>query len=257
MELFDCHCHPQLSQFDEDRDTVLSRMQKKGMGSIVVGTDFETSKEAVALAETHDFLWASVGLHPNDNPSEEFEYGAYLKLAQHPKVVAIGECGLDTFRSEKNMETMQRERLEKHISLAREVRKPLIIHCRPSTGTTDMHEAMISILQKHSDVQAIIHFFTSTADIAKRYLALGCYISFPGPITYTDMYDEAIKIVPLEKLFVETDAPFAAPVPYRGRRNEPVYVEETARKVAAVKGISYKEVAAAVVVNAKTVFSLR
>ncbi len=256
MRLFDCHCHPQLQQFDGDREAVLQRMASKEVGGIVVGTDLETSKAAISLSETHGFLWSAVGLHPNDNPEETFDKGAYLELAQHPRVVAIGECGLDFFRTDKKMENYQRERFEGHLAIAREVHKPLIIHCRPTPGTVDAHEVMLSILHNHTDIRAVIHFFTATVEIVQKYLSLGCYISFPGPITYTDMYDDAIRATPLNKLFVETDAPFAAPVPYRGKRNESIYVEETAKKVALVKGISFGEMASVVVENATKLFSL-
>lgn len=264
FRLFDAHCHLQFPQYDADRAEVLQRMREKGMGAIIIGTDMETSRAGVALAREYDFLWASVGLHPNDNLEEVFDEGGFRELAGDPKVVAIGECGLDYFRSGKTSaeQATQKERFEQHISLALVAQKPLIIHCRSSVAKAmegeNAHEDMLGILTaKKPDISVIIHFFTGTAELAQKYLDLGCYLSYPGPVTFTDMYDEAIRITPLEKLLIETDAPFAAPAPYRGRRNEPPYVEEVARKIAAVKEISAEQVALETAKNAQEVFKLR
>jgi TatD DNase family protein len=256
MKLFDAHCHLQLSQYDEDRAAVLSRMQEAKMGAIVIGVDYESSRAGLELARQHDFLWASVGLHPNDNKDEQFDISNYEQLAAHPKVVAVGECGLDYFRSGGTDEERlaQKERFEAQIALARTVGKALIIHCR------NAHEDCSSILQNTAitkDVPTVIHFFTGSGALAQQYLDLGCYLSFPGPVTYTGMYDESIRICPLDKMLVETDSPFAAPVPYRGKRNEPAYVLEVAKKVAQVKSISVDEVVAYTLANAQKVFALR
>jgi TatD DNase family protein len=248
MELFDSHCHLQLPQYKDDAPEVLARMQTAKMGAVVIGTDYETSKTAVELARLHDFLWASVGLHPNDNPDEAFDAAAFEALTRDPKVVAIGECGLDYFRTTGQG---QRGRVEEQIALAQKVQKVLIIHCR------NAHEDMQAILAAQKPtVPVVIHFFTGNGELAQKYLDLGCYLSFPGPVTYTDMYDDSIRACPMEKLLIETDAPFAAPVPYRGKRNEPVYVEYVAAKIAAIKGVSKEEVARQTVKNASSVFSL-
>ncbi len=249
MRLFDSHCHLYFPQFDADRDAVLARMREKGMGAVVIGTDLETSKAGLELAKQHDFLWASVGLHPND--PEDYDISKYEELAKDPKVVAIGECGLAYFRSEKGG---QKEKFEKQIALAEKLDKALVVHCRES------HDDCLSILQNTAiakKVPVIMHFFTGSGELAQKYLNLGCYLSFPGPITYTDMYDDSIRVCPLERMLIETDAPFAAPVPHRGKRNEPAYVERVAAKIAAVKGISADEVAEATVRNASAVFKLR
>jgi TatD DNase family protein len=256
MRLFDAHCHLQLRQYDADRPDVLARMQEVGMGAVIIGTDYETSKSGLELAKQHDFLWAAVGLHPNDNKDEQFDISKYEELARDPKVVAIGECGLDYFRTEETPENKekQKERFFKHIALAQKVGKTLIIHCR------NAHDDCSHILEntRISDhVPVIIHFFTGSGELAQRYLDLGCYLSFPGPITYTDMYDDSIRVCPLDKMLVETDAPFAAPVPHRGTRNEPAFVAEVARKIAAVKGISPEAVMAQTVQNAQRVFGLQ
>ncbi|HVV15255.1 MAG TPA: TatD family hydrolase [Candidatus Paceibacterota bacterium] len=258
MKLFDAHCHLQLSQFDADQAEVLSRMRDKEMGAIVIGVDLATSREAVALAEAHDFLWAAVGLHPNDNPKEEFDTTAFEELAKHPKVVAVGECGLDYFRSGGTPEEKlaQKERFEKQIALAIKVGKPLIIHCR------NAHDDMLEILSLYSaeleskELRAVIHFCTVDGALAQKYIDLACYLSFPGPITYTDMYDDSIKVAPMDRILVETDSPFAAPVPYRGQRNEPAYVEDVVKKIAALKGVLVEEMAAQIVKNSQEVFKL-
>ena len=251
LKYFDSHCHLHFPQFDADRDAVLARMKEKDMGAVLIGTDLQTSITALELARQHDFLWASVGLHPNDE--EVFDVSKYEELAKDPKVVGIGECGLDYFRSKPDG---QKERFEQHIALAQKLNKALVIHCR------NAHDDMLDILSnspelKNKNLTVVMHFFTGSGELAQKYLDLGCYLSFPGPVTYTDMYDESILICPLDKMLIETDAPFAAPVPFRGKRNEPAYVIEVAAKIAVVKGISVEEVAQATAKNAKKVFGLQ
>lgn len=267
MKLFDAHCHLQFPQYEEDRDAVLERMREKEVGAIVVGTDYKTSREGVLLAERHDFLWAAVGLHPNDNLEEEFDAEAFKELAKHSKVVAIGECGLDYYRSGGTLEekSAQKERFEKQVDLAQRLNKPLIIHCRDPLrlveGEASAHEDMLEILRASrkgggEKLKVVIHFFTGSGELAQQYLSLGCYLSFPGPVTYTDMYDESIRVTPLDKMLVETDAPFAAPVPYRGKRNEPFYVEHVAAKIAAIKSLSPEDTAFQTVQNAHEIFDI-
>ncbi|HVZ75680.1 MAG TPA: TatD family hydrolase [Candidatus Paceibacterota bacterium] len=257
MKLFDAHCHLQLSQYDADRAEVIARMRAKEMGAIVIGVDLATSKGAIELAEAHDFLWAAVGLHPNDNPNEEFDAVGFEALARHPKVIAIGECGLDYFRAGGTPEekAAQKKRFEAQIELAIRVEKPLIIHCR------NAHDDMLEILTEYKKgrgekLEIVIHFCTVSGDLAQKYLDLGCYLSFPGPVTYTDMYDDSIRVAPLEKILAETDSPFAAPVPYRGKRNEPAYVEYVVAKIASIKGLSQEEMAKRVVENSQKLFKI-
>lgn len=255
-KLFDAHCHLQLQQFDADRTDVLARMQEGGVGGVIPGVDLVTSRAAVELASSYDFLWAAVGLHPNDNLEEEFDEHAFAELAGHAKVVAIGECGLDYFRSGGTPEekAVQKKRFETQIGLAIAVKKPLIIHCR--NAHDDMLEILGSYTAKNRDLKVIIHFATMSGELAQKYLDLGCYLSFPGPITYTDMYDESIRVAPLERILSETDSPFAAPVPHRGQRNEPAYVADVVAKIAAVKNISADEVGEQIVQNAKNIFEI-
>ncbi len=268
MKYFDAHCHLQLSHFDIDREETIARMEETGVGGIVVGTDFKTSREAVELAEQYEFLYAAVGLHPNDNVDEEFDETSYAELAADERVVAIGECGLDYFRSGSTEveREVQKERFTKQVELALAVQKPLIIHCRDNPkraeGEPSAHADLQEILKsyekelKQEKVDVIIHFFTGSGELAQQYLDMGCYLSFPGPITYTDMYDESVRVAPMDKILSETDSPFAAPTPHRGKRNEPVYVDRVVAKIAAVKGVSEEETAERVLENSRTVFKV-
>jgi TatD DNase family protein len=230
MEYFDAHCHLYTPQFDADRTEVLSRMESLQLGAIVVGTDYQESVQALELAVQHSFLWASVGLHPNDNADEVFDYEKYKALAQHPKVVAIGECGLDYFRggSTDEEKDKQKTRFQAQIDLAHDIAKPLIVHCR------NAHDDMVAVLTaacaQYPNLKVVIHFCTVSGEVAQKYLDLGCYLSFPGPVTYTTDYDESIRVCPLDRMLCETDSPFAAPVPNRGKRNEPAYVCATLSK---------------------------
>jgi TatD DNase family protein len=266
VKLFDSHCHLQLSQYDADRTQVIARMQEKGVGAVVIGTDLATSRAGLELAKQYDFLWAAVGLHPNDNLEEEFDTEAFEALAQDPNVVGIGECGLDYFKSGGTPEekaapsavaserARQQKRFEAQIELALRVDKPLIIHCR--NAHDDMLEILAEKKKAHPELKIIIHFFTGTGELARQYLDLGCYLSFPGPITYTDMYDESIRVAPLDKILSETDAPFAAPVPFRGKRNEPAYVEHVVAKIAAVKGLATEEIRPQILLNSQRIFDI-
>src|SRR3989344_984618 len=197
MKLFDSHCHLHFPQFDADREAVLARMQEKDMGAVLIGTDLETSKAALELAKQHDFLWASVGLHPTH--TGDFDISKFRELADDPKVVAIGECGLDYFRSEKS--EGQKERFEQQVALAQKLNKALVVHCR------EAHDDCLSVLQNTAIAQGVpvvMHFFTGSGELAQKYLELGCYLSFPGPVTYTDMYDDSVRICPLDNMLIET-----------------------------------------------------
>jgi TatD DNase family protein len=255
MNYFDSHCHLQLKQFDADRDAVLARMQEREVGGIVIGVDYATSVAAVELAKAHDFLWAAIGLHPQDNVDEHFDVSKCQMLAEDPKVVAIGECGLDYSRGVTPLQKeFQKKRFEAQIELALTVKKSLIIHCR------DAHDDMLAVLGDymgtHPDLAVVIHFCTVSGEVAQKYIDLGCYLSFPGPVTYTDMYDDSIRFAPVDKILTETDSPFAAPVPFRGKRNEPVFVSHVAAKIALLKETDLEVVAKQVVANSRTVFGV-
>lgn len=253
IRYIDIHSHLNLSPLLEIQSEVIERMKERGVATITVGTELATSREAVRLAEENDFLYATVGIHPNHEEvwSEELEV-----LAQNPKVVAIGETGLDYFRNEsEESKIRQKEIFKKHIELAIKVGKPLMIHSRPSKGTMDAYEEVLDILE-NSGVKANFHFFVGNVDIAKRALEAGHTMSFDGPITFSGDYDETIKFLPIDSIMAETDAPYAAPVPHRGKTCEPWMVEEVYKAIARIKGLDEEEVRAALISNAKRFFRL-
>lgn len=244
MKYIDIHSHLNIAPLTEQQAEIIQKLQELEIGTMTVGVDLETSRFAVRLAEAHDFLFATVGQHPNDNPKEVFDYDQYYTLAQHPKVLAIGECGLDYFRlsgSEEETHTekqRQKELFKKHIELAQSVQKPLMIHARPSKGTMDAYEDVLEILEKHpTKVGVNFHFFVGDKTIVDRALTLDATFSFDGPITFTSEYDEVIRHIPLTHIHAETDAPFAAPMPYRGQTNYPYYVPHIVQKIAQIKNI--------------------
>ena len=257
IKFVDIHSHIQFPEFDADREEVVSRMKNAGVFSVVVGTDLKTSQTAVKLAEKHENLFASVGLHPNGMISEKFDGKAYRELVSNPKTVAVGECGLDYFRTEGTEENKkkQKEIFEKQINLALEFDKPLMIHCR------NAYEDMIDILAIHKKehkekLRGNIHFFAGNWSIAQKFLELGFTLSFTGVITFAGQYDEVIKNAPLNMIMSETDCPYVAPVPYRGKRNEPSYVTEVVKRIAAIKGEGFEKVSEAMANNAIRVFGV-
>lgn len=257
MRLFDAHCHLQDKRYDEDREATIARMKEAGVGGIVVGTDAPMSAGAISLAEAHDFLWATVGVHPTDNHTEIFDIEKYTTFAEHPKVVAIGECGIDYYRFFDEEERQRQINLfEQQIILAQKVGKPLMIHGRPSKGSMDAYHDILVLLRAHPGVQGNIHFFVGDVDTAKQFLDLGFSFSFTGVLTFTNDYDAVVQYIPLENLLTETDSPYVAPVPYRGKRNEPIYVNEVVEKVAQLKGLLPEDVAAQVLTNAQKLFKL-
>lgn len=273
---FDTHSHPHDKAFDADRETLLTEMEAKGVGTIAIGTDKKESTSSVQLATTHKHIFASVGLHPADNVLEEFDVDFYRDLAANPKVVAIGECGLDYFYIENffardqlskgisHSATEEKERQKKifqqHIDLAIELGKPLMLHIRASKGSTDAYDDAIEMLRTNlsegKSVAGNVHFFTGTLSVANQFLELGFTISFPGVITFTKEYDEVVKAIPLSMIHSETDSPYAAPMPYRGQRNSPVYVEEVVKKIAELKGLDHEVVRVQLLENAKRVFNI-
>ena len=255
MKIVDTHCHPQFPQYDSDREEIIKRAFNNDIGIICVGTDLERSKQAIELASKHESIWASVGLHPNDNLGEAFDPEEYYLLAQNKKVVAIGEVGLDYYRTKKlENQHFQKKRFIKQIQLASELNLPLIIHCR------DAHQDMINLLTASrsslSDNPGVIHSFTGTWENAKKYIDLGFYIGFNGIITFARQYDEIVINTPFDKTLLETDAPYLTPELYRGKKNEPVYIKYVAEKIAELRKISVEEIAEQTTQNAKTLFKL-
>ncbi|MEK7144720.1 MAG: TatD family hydrolase, partial [Patescibacteria group bacterium] len=239
----DAHCHIQFEQYAEDDIELIEQMKRKGVAGIVVGVDLESSKKAIALAEKYEHLYAAVGLHPNYESDEWYEVSKYRGLARSSRVVAIGECGLDYFRpTEVNEEVKekQKEILNDQISLAVELDKPLIIHCRPSKGSQDAYQDLIPILKeakiKHPTLRGDIHFFVGGIAEASALIELGFTVSFTAVITFARDYDAVIRAIPLTSILTETDAPYVAPVSRRGKRNDPLAVIDVALKIAEIRG---------------------
>lgn len=261
MKYIDIHCHPNFEDFDADREEIIKRAQEQGIGMIVVGTDIASSKKAVEMAQTHENMWAVVGLHPTEVQNEPFSIADYRALAEHKKVVGIGECGFDYLakgdRPGYALKDLQQEVFEKHIALANEVKKPLMLHLR--NGIDPAHNAYkdtLEVLKKHARVHGDVHFFAGNWEEGKAFLDLGFRLSFTGVITFARGYDEVIRKAPLNMIMSETDAPYVAPVPYRGQRNEPAYVTEVAHAIADIRGESREVVLQHLVDNARKLFSI-
>lgn len=251
--LIDVHTHMQFAEFDNDKDAVIRRALDAGIWLINVGTQRDTSANSCELAHRYEGVFATAGLHPTDI-HEEFDYDFYKKFAENPKVVAIGECGLDYYRSAPETKEKQKAVFTKHIQLSREIKKPLMIHCREAFAD------LISILTTHhsqlTTPPGIVHFFSGTKDDAAKLMDLGFSFSFGGVITFAREYEKLIKFIPLDRILLETDAPYVAPQPYRGKRNEPAYVEEVAKKISKILGKNFEEVAEKTTENAIKIFGL-
>lgn len=248
FNIIDTHCHPQFPQYDADRDEVIGRALDAGIGIVCVGTDLATSKQAIELAERYEGLYASVGLHPNDNLNEAYDQGSYLEIARHPKVVAIGEIGLDYYRTvEPQKREIQKRRFVQQLELARLVGKSVVIHCR------DAHDDMMQILPEY---KGVTHSFTGTAEQARVYIEKGYFIGLNGIITFSKEYEGMVRSISLDRMVLETDAPYLAPAPYRGKRNQPSYVDIIGRSVAVILGIEPEIVFEATTRNARDLFSI-
>jgi len=233
----------------------------------------ESSREAVALAQKHDHLWATVGVHPNYTQKESFDISNVSDLVKHPKVVGVGECGLDYFRqsttqageeAKAGWKEKQWEVFKQHVALALEHDKPLMVHCRPSKGSMDAYEEVANYLESFGQHPGVdqktlrgnMHFFVGNVEMAKRFWRLGFTTSFTGVLTFTHDYDEVVREAPLDMILTETDAPYAAPVPHRGRTNRPEYVKYVVEAIARIRNQPLEEVQKAVLANAERLFSL-
>lgn len=261
---FDAHCHVQFDPYDADRAELITRMQDESVGGIVVGVDKDSSEKAIELAQLHPHLYASIGLHPNYETQETFDTEHALLLAGNPKVVAIGECGLDYYRPEDvtgELKVAQKVLLEKQIEVAVKSDKPLIIHARPSKGTMDAYRDLIEMLtvkkKEYGDrLRGDVHFFVGGVDEARNLVALDFTVSFTAVLTFTHDYDEVIRSVPLTHILSETDSPYVAPAGKRGKRNDPLAVIEVARAIAGIRGESEEVVSVALVQNARRLFGV-
>jgi len=249
--IIDTHAHLDMDAFAEDRAGVIQRARESGIGYILnIGCDIASSRRSVELAECHDFIYASAGVHPHDvKDIDEATYTALAELLKHPKVVAAGEMGLDYFRNHSPAD-LQRRHFRRQIELAREHERPIIVHCR------DAKEDMIAILSEYYPKNdkarsGIFHCFSGDQELADAALAMGFYISFSGSVTYpkSDGLREVAKTIPADRLFVETDCPYLAPQPRRGKRNEPAFVNFTAETLAQVRGLTLDDLHRAAELN--------
>jgi len=245
--LVDSHCHLDFSDFSGREDELLAAMKANGVGwALVAGVTLERFPDVLALTGRYPNLYAAVGVHPDTQDGRDPDAETLIRLADHPRVVAIGETGLDYYRLEGDLD-WQRERFRTHIRAARETRKPLIIHTREAAADT------LRILEEEgaSAVGGVFHCFTETLDVAKAALALGFYISFSGIVTFKNALQikEVARFVPLDRLLVETDAPYLAPVPHRGKLNHPALVRHVAEEVAKLKGIGLEALTDATTTN--------
>lgn len=244
MILVDTHCHLNLGEFAADRSEVLARAAEAGVGAmIVVGCDVGSSRMAVEMAEKHDSVWAAVGIHPSDaQQADEESLGQLAELAGHPRVVAIGESGMDLTRPEPPAE-LQRPLLEQSLALAAEVDKALIVHSRQGESNTET----LAVLErlKSPGQRVVRHCFSEDEPMLERYLALGCFVSIAGNVTYPRNVElrKSAAAVPADRLVLETDCPWLPPQSRRGKRNEPSLLVETATQVAKARGEQVEKLA--------------
>jgi len=261
LHTIDIHSHLADHYFNEDRSEILSRMKDSGIGTIAIGVDAPSSRDAVMLAQEHDNVWACVGVHPEDG--DVFDTQTFVTLLEHKKIVAIGECGLDYFRTDdkQTARSKQLPEFEKQIDFAIGHNLPLMLHVRPSKGSVDAYDEVIDLLESHSreygeKLRGNAHFFAGNEQQAKRLFTIGFTISFTGVITFTNDYDEIVTMAPLDMLHAETDAPFVTPKPHRGKKNEPTYVSYVVEKIAEIKGIEIEKTKRTLLSNAKRIFGV-
>lgn len=245
--LVDSHCHLDFPEFQGREDELLTAMCANGVGwALIAGVTLERLSGVLALTERFPNLYAAVGVHPDTEEGEEPDQDRLISLAEHPKVVAIGETGLDYYRLEGDLE-WQRERFRTHIRAARRIGRPLIIHTREAAVDT------LRILEEEGagEVGGVFHCFTETLAVARAALQLGFHISFSGIVTFKNALQikEVASFVPLERILVETDAPYLAPVPHRGKLNHPALVRHVAEEVAKLRGIGLEDLTKATTEN--------
>lgn len=252
---FDTHAHLDDVKFSQDQDQVIERAKAAGVEYILnVGYNPASASRTVELTKKYDFIYGAVGMHPHDAKDLDGEGFRELKrLAGEPKIVAIGEIGLDYYWNHSPHDVQQRV-FRRMIDFAREVKKPIIIHDR------DAHEDIFRIIKEEAayEVGGIFHCYSGSLPLAKEAVKMGFYISIAGPVTFHNAKKtvEVVREIPLERLLIETDCPYLAPVPYRGKRNEPAYVVKVAETIAQIKGISLEEAAKTTLENGKKAFGI-
>lgn len=278
MKYFDAHTHVNFVAYNDDREETIQRALDAGVGMNVVGTQLDTSREAVALAEKHDHVYATIGLHPvhtaksyHDEKElgeggkeftsrgEVFDVTAYESLGLSSRVIAIGECGLDYYRVEEDTKGVQIRAFIEQIELANKLDKPLMLHIRDGSQTAvngRAYEDALEVLKAHAKVKGDVHFFAGDWDTAKKFLDIGFTLSFTGVVTFTHDYDEVVKNTPLDMMLSETDAPYITPVPFRGKRNESAYIPHIVKAIAGIRGEDEESVRAQLLQNAQRVFKI-
>ena len=250
--LVDSHCHLDFPDLASRLPELLQRMEENTVGlAVCIGVNLEDFPRVLALAEAHPQLWATVGVHPEYTDVREPDENELLALATHPKVIAIGETGLDYYW-QKDKPEWQRARFRTHIRAARRCGKPLVVHTRESAEDT-----LNVLAEEGADaVGGVMHCFTENWEVARRALDLGFYISFSGIVTFKNaaIVKDVAQKCPLDRILVETDSPYLAPMPYRGKQNQPAYVRHVAEEIARLRGISLEDVTAATTENFFTLF---
>jgi len=260
MNFIDTHCHLDFSKFHKDLEQTVERAFEAGAVALInIGVDLPTSKNSVGLASRYRLIYASIGVHPHDAKTLSVEVLEKLRqLGKERKVVAIGEIGLDYYRN-LSAQSVQSSAFIDQLSLARELNKPIIVHCR------DAYSELLNILDEHhlphlsGQCPGVVHSFSAGVRYAQEFLKRGFYLGFNGMITYpnNEQLVEAVRITPLNKILIETDAPFLAPQIHRGKRNEPLYVLEVAKEIAKIKNLSVEEVCQISTDNARQLFKLQ
>jgi TatD DNase family protein len=253
VRLIDTHAHLDDRAFDKDRPALIARLHADGVGAVTVGASLESSREAVRLAERHHLIWATVGVHPHGAKYVTPEVLRELEeLAKTPRVVAVGEIGLDYYR-DLSPRDVQRSVFADQLDLAKRLELPVVLHNRQST------DDLVAILRVAGrSHRGVVHSFLGDAALAETFLSLGLYLGVGGPLTYpaNEALRDAVRRAPLERLVLETDCPYLTPVPHRGQRNEPAYIELVAAEIARIRGNSIDDVARQTTVNARALFSL-
>lgn len=278
-EFFDAHGHLNFVAYKDDREFVIKNTKENLVLVNCVGTQKNTSKEAVELAEKNDWIYATIGLHPvhtgksfHDEKElgeggveftsrgEEFDFEYYKKLGQSKKVVAIGECGLDYYRiDDDSVVPKQEDAFRKQIELAIELKKPLMLHLRNGSNRSaydDAYKILKECKKLYKELVGDLHFYAGSIEEARPFLDMGFYFSFTGVITFARIYDEVLRFLPIDRILSETDCPYVPPNPYRGKRNEPVYVKEVVKKIAEIKGESLEKTKEILFSNALNFFKI-
>lgn len=254
--LIDSHVHLDDRRFDKDRDYIIRTLEESGVDLVInPGADISSSIKAVSLAEKYPNIYAAVGVHPHDAKTmDENTIELLRSFTNREKVIAIGEIGLD-YHYDNSPRDIQRKRFKEQLDLAKEVGLPVIIHSRDAAGDT------FNMLKEAQDgtLKGVLHCYSGSVEMALEYVKLGFYISLAGPVTFKNakVSREVAKVVPIDRLLIETDAPYLTPEPYRGKRNEPIYVRYVAGTIAELRGMTFEEVALKTAENTKRLFNIK